>query len=153
MAHGSLGHPDWILGIPMGTHPPTAGSQPKPLRSCASFLHSEAGCWKCRRKWSLSAENGRSEPQIASPRCSLLEQCRAGCAGGLRSHRSPRAKSRFGVCHGGGGALYARHAVVVFLYSSCSVFTVFSFFPGREFLRLFQRLETPLRDSVLGEYM
>ena len=31
----------------------------------ASFSHSEAGCWKVRRKWSLSAENGRSEPQIA----------------------------------------------------------------------------------------
>jgi hypothetical protein len=36
----------------------------------------------------------------------LPEQCRAGCAGGLPSHRSPRAKSRYGVCHGGGGALY-----------------------------------------------
>ena len=36
----------------------------------------------------------------------MPEQCRAGCAGGLRSHRGPRAKSRYGVCHGGGGALY-----------------------------------------------
>eukprot|EP01047_Picozoa_sp_COSAG01_P044309 COSAG01_NODE_3994_length_5454_cov_344.181699_2_plen_199_part_00 len=39
-------------------------------------------------------------------RCNLPEQCHAGCAGGLRSHRSPRGKSRNGVCHGGGGALY-----------------------------------------------
>jgi hypothetical protein len=50
-----------------GQQQPSSQQQPAAAAHRASFSHSdvsEAGCWKCRRKWSLCAENGRSEPQI-----------------------------------------------------------------------------------------